>query len=57
MFEQRYEGYKKEFKTESARKYYEQFGYKVDSAGMVKNDLQKYDIQFYNKSRLQLIQS
>ena len=44
MFEERYKGYKKEFKTESAQKYYEQFGYKVDSVGMVKNDLPKYDI-------------
>ncbi|MEE1255991.1 MAG: GNAT family N-acetyltransferase [Lachnospiraceae bacterium] len=44
MFEERYEGYKKEFKTVKTQKYYEQFGYVVDSVGMVKNDLPGYDI-------------
>lgn len=44
MFDEHYSDYKKEFKTEKMQKYYERFGYKVDSVGMVKNDLPDYDI-------------
>lgn len=44
MFDEHYAGYKKEFKTVKTQKYYEKFGYKVDSVGMVKNDLPNYDI-------------
>lgn len=44
MFDEHYEGYKKEFKTVKTQKYYEKFGYEVDSIGMVKNDLPNYDI-------------
>ena len=44
MFDKYYEDYKKEFKTVNAQAFYEPFGYKVDSVGMVKNDLPEYDI-------------
>lgn len=44
MFDERYEDYKKELKTESAQDYYKQFGYMTDAVGMVKNDLPDYDI-------------
>lgn len=43
MFDEHYTDYKKEFKTEKMQKYYEQFGYKVDAVGMVKNELSDYD--------------
>ena len=44
MFDEYYADYKKEFKTVKTQKYYEKFGYEVDSVGMVKNDLPDYDI-------------
>lgn len=44
MFDEHYAEYKKEFKTVKTQTYYEQFGYKTDSVGMVKNDLPNYDI-------------
>lgn len=39
MFDTRYKGYKKEFKTVKTQEYYKRFGYEVDSVGMVKNEL------------------
>lgn len=44
MFNKYYAEYKKELKTARTQTYYEQFGYKKDSVGMVKNDLPDYDL-------------
>ena len=45
MYEERYRGYKKELKTEESEEYYKRFNYKIDSTGMVKNDLPDRDMR------------